>query len=46
MKSRNGASKMKVRLTETIEVDPKSWATEFGIDPKEVREDIKLYFSC
>jgi len=36
---------MKIRITETIEVDPEKWATEFGLDKNEVREDVKEYFS-
>lgn len=36
---------MKVRLTMTVEVDPEAWATEYGIDLKEVRKDVQGYFS-
>ena len=35
---------MKIRITETIEIDPEKWATEFGLDKDEVREDVKAYF--
>ena len=36
---------MKIRITETVEVDPEKWATEFGLEKSEVREDVKAYFS-
>jgi hypothetical protein len=35
---------MKIRLTETINVDPDKWAKAYGIDRKDVREDVLYYF--
>lgn len=36
---------MKVRITTTVEVDPDAWAADFGVDRKEVRDDVRAYFS-
>lgn len=35
---------MKVRITETINVNVEAWAETFGIEKSEVREDVKSYF--
>jgi hypothetical protein len=35
---------MKIHLSIVVEVDPKAWANEYGIEPREVRSDVKLYF--
>lgn len=35
---------MKVRIVQVVEVDPKAWAKEYGLDEKEVRQDVKAYF--
>ena len=32
------------KITETIEVDPKKWALEYGIALADVRNDVKEYF--
>ena len=37
---------MKVRIEFTLDIDAKEWAEEFAIDEKEVREDVKSYFSA
>ncbi|MGB0142040.1 MAG: hypothetical protein ACPF8W_03070 [Luminiphilus sp.] len=29
----------------TVEVDAKSWAEEYGVDPKDVRSDVIEYFT-
>ncbi|MGP4013691.1 hypothetical protein [Streptomyces sp. 4N124] len=34
---------MKVRITITVNVDADAWALEYGIDPPEVRADVKEY---
>ena len=36
---------MKIRVTQSVEVDPKAWALEYGIDTKDVREDVKESFA-
>lgn len=36
---------MKIRLSLLVEVDPVKWANEYGIDLKDVRDDVKAYFS-
>ena len=36
---------VKVRICTTVDVDPKAWACEYGIDYKDVRKDVKAYFS-
>lgn len=36
---------MKVRLVVTVEVDPKVWAAEYGPTRRDVREDVKDYFT-
>jgi hypothetical protein len=35
---------MKIRLSVIVEVDPKAWANEYGIEPRDVRSDVKRYF--
>ena len=35
---------MKVRIIQTVDVDPKLWATEYHLIPSEVRQDVKDYF--
>ena len=34
---------MKIKCKFTIEVDEKAWALEYGLDPSEVRDDVKAY---
>lgn len=34
---------MKVSLQITVEVDVAAWANTYGIDPKDVRADVKTY---
>lgn len=34
---------MKVRVLLSIDVDPDRWATEYGIDKREVRADVTRY---
>jgi hypothetical protein len=34
---------MKVKISFTLDVDAKAWAVEYGLDAREVREDVKLY---
>ena len=29
---------------QTVEVDVEAWANEFGVDAKDVRDDVKAYF--
>lgn len=36
---------MKVRILQTVYVDPEAWADEFGIDVSEVRVDVGNYFA-
>lgn len=36
---------MKIRIIQTIEVDPEKWAREFDIDQDQVREDVRSYFA-
>ena len=36
---------MKVRLVVTVEVDPKAWTAEYGSARRDVREDVKSYFT-
>jgi hypothetical protein len=36
---------MKIKITETINVDAEAWAYEFGVDKSEVRDDVKAYFN-
>ena len=35
---------MKIRIEQTVEVDADAWANEFGVDVKDVRQDVKNYF--
>ena len=35
---------MKVRINQTVNIDAEAWALEYGLDPKDVREDVKMYF--
>lgn len=32
-------------MTVTVEVDPSTWADEYGCDRSEVREDVRSYFT-
>ena len=32
---------MKVKIEFTVDVDVDAWATEFGVEPARVREDVK-----
>ncbi len=34
---------MKIKITLTVDIDPASWANEFGITPSEVRDDVRSY---
>jgi hypothetical protein len=34
---------MKVRITITVTVDEKEWARAYGLDERDVREDVKQY---
>ncbi|MFD7164908.1 hypothetical protein [Streptomyces violascens] len=34
---------MKVRITITLDVDAEAWAHEYGLDRRDVREDVKDY---
>lgn len=34
---------MKVRFSITVEVDTDAWMTEYGIESRDVREDVKTY---
>ena len=36
---------MKIRIVQTVDVDPEAWALDFGIEQKGVREDVKTYFA-
>ena len=36
---------MKIRVSFTVEVDPQRWADEFGVEPSEVRDDVKRYIT-
>ena len=36
---------MKIIIRETIAIDKKSWADEFGVAEKDVRKDVEQYFS-
>lgn len=36
---------MKIRVTFTLDIDPESWASEYGLDKTEVREDIQAYLA-
>ena len=40
-----GTGKMKVKIEFTVNVNPDKWADEYGTERKEVREDVKSYFS-
>jgi hypothetical protein len=38
---------MKIKLDiETVDVDVESWALEYGIPVKDVRDDVRDYFSA
>jgi len=37
-------TKMKIKITHTVDIDPKKWAAEYGIDISEVRKDAACYF--
>ena len=32
---------MKIKIVQTVEVDPIAYATEYGIDQKDVRKDVQ-----
>jgi hypothetical protein len=36
-------TKVKVRIEMTVEVDVGAWALEYGIEPGDVREDVRNY---
>lgn len=35
---------MKIRITQTVNIDPAAWALEYGLERNEVRDDVKSYF--
>ena len=36
---------MKIKITQTIEIDPEKWASEYGVDIKDARKDAASYFA-
>jgi hypothetical protein len=34
---------MKIRVTLTVEIDAKAWADNYGVDPEDVRNDVRQY---
>lgn len=43
---RQGMTQIKVRIpAQTVTVDVDKWTLEFGVDPKDVREDVRAYFA-
>ncbi|MFB8351027.1 hypothetical protein ACFQ7W_05435 [Streptomyces niveus] len=36
---------MKQRITFTLDVDEQAWAEEYGLDPADVREDVRSYMA-
>lgn len=36
---------MKIKITQVVDIDQQSWADEYGIDLKDVRQDVKDHFS-
>ena len=36
---------MKIKVTQTVDVDPELWAEAYGVEESKVREDVKAYFS-
>lgn len=34
---------MKVRIVLTLNIDPEAWATEYGLEKSEVRDDVRLW---
>ena len=39
------AKTIKVKVCETLEIDVEAWASEFGVDEKDVRADVAAYFA-
>ena len=37
---------MKVRIIQTVKVDPEAWALTYNVELSEVRADVKDYFAC
>ena len=37
---------MKVRVVFTLDVNAGAWSEEFGIEPSDVREDVRSYFEA
>lgn len=35
---------MRVAVSFTLEIDRDGWATEFGVNPSDVRDDVRAYF--
>lgn len=35
---------MKVKVSVTLDIDAEAWAQDFGIDKKDVRKDVQVYF--
>lgn len=33
----------KIRMTVTLDIDTQSWADEYGVEPSEVRADVRAY---
>ena len=36
---------MKVKITQTVEIDEKAWALIYGVELSDVRDDVKRYFA-
>jgi hypothetical protein len=36
---------MKIKLSETVNIDPQAWADEYGIELADVRADVRVYFA-
>ena len=37
---------MKIQMTMTLEVDEEAWAENYVLDPKVVRDDVKMMVPC
>jgi hypothetical protein len=38
-------TKMKIKCSFTVEVDPEDWAEAFGLERSEVRKDVQTYLA-
>ena len=36
---------MKIKLSETVNIDPQAWADEYGIQLEDVKADVRVYFT-